>query len=224
MLLLSVSLHVDGLEVDPLEGACKVGSVVGSGSPGSSMGAREESVVSGRADVCLESFVALDMETDVDLPQGHNSLYLSQDRSPRFLRIVHSRGIVQPNCLHFFLYSRGAWQSMILALLSLSWYNISSPAARGTSSACSASSRRWAVQGCSSLGRTRAYSNASNALRRPRAPSSSASRQQVATVAEVHGAARRGAAGAGAGAGHCKAVSAIAAPGRRMDTWILSDT
>ena len=78
MLLLSVSLHVDGLEVDPLEGACKVGSVVGSGSPGSSMGAREESVVSGRADVCLESFVALDMETDVDLPQGHNSLYLSQ--------------------------------------------------------------------------------------------------------------------------------------------------
>eukprot|EP00966_Prymnesium_polylepis_P108764 2517807-Prymnesium_polylepis.1 len=39
---------------------------------------------------------------------------------------------------------------------------------------------------------------ASNALRRPRAPSSSASRRQVATVAEGHG------------SGHCKAVSAIA--------------
>ena len=71
-----------------------------------------------------------------------------------------------------------------MALLSLSWYNFSSPAARSTTSARSASSGRWAVQQPRCKRASRVCLHRAR-LSRPTAPSSSASRQ-VAALGPSH--------------------------------------
>ena len=72
-----------------------------------------------------------------------------------------------------------------MALLSLSWYKFSSPAARSTTYARSALSGRWAVQQPRCKRASRVCLHRAR-LSRPTAPSSSASRRQVAALGPSH--------------------------------------